>query len=312
MSGSPAIDLSVVIPVFNERESLPELFRRLRHALDSIGRTWEVVFVDDGSSDGSVEILKAQAAAVPAFRVVELARNFGQHAAVLAGFSAVRGSIVVTLDADLQNPPEEIPKLLAEIDAGADVVGGYRAARQDSPFRLFVSRLANVWIARSTGIRIRDYGCMLRAYRRWVVDRMVGTREVSSFVPALAHCFTHRISEVAVAHAPRRAGVSKYPFRKLLLLWFDLMTGFSMSPLRGLSLAGGLCFLASFALGALLVALRLRYGAGWAAEGVFTLFAVLFFLIGGQFVALGLLGEYVGRIYQDVRGRPRYVIRNPE
>ncbi len=301
--------ISVVVPFYNEEDSLPELASRLSRVLASLPGPAEAIFVDDGSRDRSVEVLRAAPWAGSTRRILRLARNYGQHAAVLAGMRASSGEVIVTLDADLQNPPEEIPRLLAAIGEGHDVVGGYRAARRDPWLRRIASRLANAWIARVTGVRIRDHGCMLRAYRRDIVERMAACGETASFLPVLAHQFTDRVHEVPVMHDARKAGRSKYSPGRLLSLGFDLMTGFSIAPLRMLSFAGLGCFVASLGLGALLLVQRLLRGPHWAVEGVFTLFAALFLLAGVQFLAFGLLGEYVGRIYREVLRRPAYVVR---
>jgi undecaprenyl-phosphate 4-deoxy-4-formamido-L-arabinose transferase len=300
----PAI--SVVIPVFNEEATLDDLYHRLEKTLTALGRPWEVIFVDDGSTDGSAEVLRGLHAQDPAVRVVRFNRNYGQHAAVYAGMERTRGDAVVTLDADLQNPPEEIPALLRRLEQGADVVGGARTTRHDPWFRRAASRLVNRATSAIVGVRMTDYGCMLRAYRRNVVDQIVACHEISRFIPALANTFAASVAEVPVEHAPRRAGRSKYGLLRLLRLNMDLMTGFSLLPIQAVSLAGVLVAALGLAF-AIFLGLR-RLLVGPEVEGVFTLFAVLFFFVGLQILALGLIGEYVGRIYQEVRRRPRYVI----
>jgi undecaprenyl-phosphate 4-deoxy-4-formamido-L-arabinose transferase len=300
----PAI--SVVIPVFNEEATLDDLYHRLEKTLTALGRPWEVIFVDDGSTDGSAEVLRGLHAQDPAVRVVRFNRNYGQHAAVYAGMERTRGDAVVTLDADLQNPPEEIPALLRRLEQGADVVGGARTTRHDPWFRRAASRLVNRATSAIVGVRMTDYGCMLRAYRRNVVDQIVACHEISRFIPALANTFAASVAEVPVEHAPRRAGRSKYGLLRLLRLNMDLMTGFSLLPIQAVSLAGVLVAALGLAF-AIFLGLR-RLFVGPEVEGVFTLFAVLFFFVGLQILALGLIGEYVGRIYQEVRRRPRYVI----
>jgi len=294
--------------VYNEEQSLPELIRRCLAVCDSIAPA-ELILVDDGSGDGSVQLI-TQAAEDSPGRIVGilLNRNYGQHAAVLAGFAAARGEYVLTLDADLQNPPEEIPRLVATLNDGFDVVGTVRRDRQDSLFRRFASRAVNRVTARSTGVVMHDYGCMLRGYRRPVVDAVLQCRERSTFVPALANSFAKQVTEIEVAHAERDSGDSKYSLWKLINLQLDLMTSTTKLPLRLLSLLGAGISLLGFAFGALLLVLRLIHGSAWAAEGVFTLFAVLFVFIGLQLVGMGLLGEYLGRVYDDVRARPRYFV----
>jgi len=300
-----APEISVVIPVYNEEASLPELHQRTVRALEATGRPWELIYVDDGSSDRSLELLSRFAEADGRIRAIEFARNSGQHAAVLAGLSQSRGEVVITLDADLQNPPEEIPRLMAEIDQGFDVVGTRRRNRRDPLIRRMASRLVN----RLAGGGMSDYGCMLRAYRRDVVDRIGECREISSFVPILANLYAKRVAEIDVDHAPRTRGTSKYGLFKLLNLLFDLVTGFSTAPLKAMTWFGGAVALSAFGLGLFLLTMRVLKGPEWAQFGVFTLFAVLFMMVGMLFIGLGTLGEYVGRIYGEVRQRPRYVIR---
>jgi len=305
----PIQSVDVVIPVYNEEANLPELLEQLKADLEPLSCGWRVVFVDDGSRDRSWEIVSKAAAEDARIVAIRLMRNFGQHAAIFAGFSKCEADVVVTLDADLQNPPREIPRLLAALDEGYDVAGGWRRQRHDSRFRRLASRGMNKLVSFATGVPLRDYGCMLRAYRIEVVRHMRECGEISSFIPALAHCFTDRVIEVPVDHADRAQGRSRYSVRKLFGLLLDLLTGFSMLPLRTLATLGFGLALCGGALGALLLVLRLALGAEWAGGGVFTLFAFLFFFIGAQFIAFGLLGEYIGRIYGEVRRRPQYVIR---
>ncbi|HPS77034.1 MAG TPA: glycosyltransferase [Thermoanaerobaculaceae bacterium] len=302
--------LSVVVPVFNEEENLPELLLRLVAALEALDHSFEVILVNDGSRDRSLELLRAAGETDPRLVVIDFNRNYGQHAAVFAGFEAARGAVIVTLDADLQNPPEEIGKLVAKIDEGFDVVGSVRVKRRDSLFRRLASRLVNKATAMTTGVELSDYGCMLRAYRREVVQALCSSHEISTFIPVLADMFAGRVTEVEVAHAERARGDSKYSLWKLVKLQFDLVTSFSVWPLRFAMLLG--LVMAAGAMGAAVVLLggRLLYGQQWAVSGVFTLFAVLFFFIGVLFVSVGLLGEYIGRIYMQVRQRPRFIIRS--
>jgi len=303
--------ISVVIPVYNEESNLPHLMDRLEESLAKLDPPddYEIVFVDDGSSDRSLELLQSFVGR-KGVKVVELVRNYGQHAAVFAGFENATGEIVVTLDADLQNPPEEIPRLVKTmIDGDWEVVGTVRAQRQDSILRLIPSRIVNAITRRITGVDLSDWGCMLRAYRQEVVANMVACHEHSTFIPALACLFAKRITEIDVAHAERESGESHYNLFKLMNLQFDLVTSFSAAPLRILLYTGvGLAFLGT-AFGAMIAGMRLYYGSEWAVEGVFTLFAVLFFFVGAQFFAIGLIGEYVGRIYREVRKRPQFTIR---
>jgi len=309
---SPATDpemVSVVIPVFNEVANLPDLWTRLSGVMKQMGRRWEVVFIDDGSSDDSLNMMRQFAEAMPGnVRVIELARNFGQHSAVLAGFRQARGDIVVTLDADLQNPPEEIPRLVQAIDDGNDVVGGWREERQDDAFRRIASRFHNKLTSAIVGVPMHDYGCMLRAYRRHIVDAVVQCDEKAVFVPALANSFAKRVAEIRVGHAERAAGTSKYNVFRLLTLSLNLVTGFSPAPIQSLSVFGIAVFLAVGMLVLFLAAHRLIYGP--QEEGaLWVLFTVQFALIGFLFLALGLIGEFTYRIYMEVRRRPTYLVR---
>jgi undecaprenyl-phosphate 4-deoxy-4-formamido-L-arabinose transferase len=300
-------DLSVVIPVYNEEEGLPLLFARLYPALDALGRSYEVVFVDDGSRDRSVALLREQfAARLDVTRVVVLARNAGQHLAILAAFAQTRGTYVITLDADLQNPPEEIGRLVAAMDAGADYVGTIRMRRQDVLWRKAASRLMNRVREGTTSIRITDQGCMLRAYHRSVIEALNRCTEASTYVPALAYTFARHPVEIEVTHAERTVGQSKYSLFRLIRLNFDLMTGFSVAPLQFFSMSGIVIALLSLAFVVYLAIRRLIVGP--EAEGLFTLFGIAFFLIGVALIGLGVVGEYVGRIYEQVRQRPRYTV----
>jgi undecaprenyl-phosphate 4-deoxy-4-formamido-L-arabinose transferase len=301
----PAI--AVVIPIFNEADNIEALHQRVTAALGTTGRPFEIWYVDDGSSDGSLELLRAIARGDRHVSVIELTRNFGQHAAVLAGFAASQADIVVTLDADLQNPPEEIPRLVAKLEEGYDVVGGWREERQDPLFRRVASDLINWLTSFTVGVKMNDYGCMLRAYRRNVVQQIVDCDERSMFIPALANSLAKRTAEIEVGHADRWSGSSKYNLLKLLRLSFDLITGFSLLPIQMMSLAGILVAVAGMGFGAFLLVRRLFVGP--ESEGVFTLFAILFVFIGILILAVGLVGEYVGRIYLEVRRRPTYRIR---
>jgi len=304
----PAPEISVVIPVFNEEDNLRELGERLIRTLTAMGRPYEIIFVDDGSTDGSWQLLSDLNGQYPQYiRALQFHRNFGQHQAIFAGFQAARGMVMVTLDADLQNPPEEIPRLVAKLDEGYDTVGGWRENRQDSIFRRLPSQLVNYVMSRVTGIKLRDYGCMLRAYRREVVDSINRCQESSSFIPALANLFSHRVAEIPVGHAERERGKSKYGIIKLLRLNFDLMTGFSNLPIHLVGFMGVAIALLGLFFGLFLFIRRIFVGP--EVGGLFTLFAILFVFVGLNTLGLALIGEYVGRIYREVRGRPRYVIR---
>jgi undecaprenyl-phosphate 4-deoxy-4-formamido-L-arabinose transferase len=258
--------VSVVIPVYNEQDVLDALFARLYPALDALGTTYEVVFVNDGSTDKSAALLREQFQRRPdVTRVVLFNGNFGQHMAIMAGFEHCRGERVVTLDADLQNPPEEIGKLLQ--------------------------------------------GCMLRAYDRPIVEAIRASREVSTYIPALAYSYAHNPTEVEVAHEERHAGESKYSLYKLIRLNFDLVTGFSVVPLQLFSLFGILVSVLSVLIYVVVIAKRIASGEATGIEAIWDRDILEFFLIGMVLFGLGLVGEYVGRIYQQVRERPRYLIQ---
>jgi len=303
--------LSVVIPVYNEEAGLPALFARLYPALDALATRYEIIFVNDGSTDRSAALLREQfQRRTDVTRVVLFNANCGQHMAIIAGFERCRGERIVTLDADLQNPPEEIGKLLAAMDAGHDYVGGVRREREDSWWRRAASRAMNRLRERLTRIRMTDQGCMLRAYSRDIVAAVAASREVSTFIPALAYTYASRPTEVEVAHEERAAGESKYSLYQLIRLNFDLVTGFSLVPLQLFSMFGML--VSALSLGTYLAVIGYRlFFAEWrgAAQALWDRDILTFFLIGVVLFGLGLIGEYVGRIYQQVRARPRYTVQ---
>jgi undecaprenyl-phosphate 4-deoxy-4-formamido-L-arabinose transferase len=307
---APAVALSVVIPVYNEELNLPLLFARLFPVLDGLGRRYEVIFTNDGSADRSIELLRAQFQARPdVTRIIDFNANYGQHMAIMAAFERVRGEIIVTLDADLQNPPEEIPALLAKIDAGHDYVGGYRLNRQDSFFRTYASKVINGVRRQTTNIEMTDQGCMLRAYRRPIIDAIVRSGAINTFIPALAYSFSGQPAEVGVRHEERNAGVSNYSFYKLVRLNFDLITGFSIAPLQYFTMFAMAASAGSLALMVLIFFRRFVLNLDRETFGVFTLFGILFFLISVTMVGIGLIGEYIGRTYQVVRARERYHVK---
>jgi undecaprenyl-phosphate 4-deoxy-4-formamido-L-arabinose transferase len=306
MSGAP--ELSVVIPVYNEALNLPLLFSRLYPVLDGLDRKYEVIFTNDGSADISLDLLRKQFEARPdVTRIVDFNANYGQHMAIMAAFERVRGRVVVTLDADLQNPPEEIPKLLVLIAAGHDYVGGFRLHRKDSLFRTVASKIINGVRRSTTSIEMTDQGCMLRAYSREIIDAIVRSGANNTFIPALAYSFSGNPTEVGVRHEERYAGVSNYSLYSLVRLNFDLITGFSLAPLQIFTMVAMGCAAGSFLLMIILALRRLILGP--EEGGLFTLFGVLFFLISVTMVGIGLIGEYVGRTYQVVRVRQRYFVR---
>lgn len=299
--------LSVVIPVYNEEASLQMLFDRLYPALDALAKSYEIIFVNDGSRDRSAAMLTQQhKLRTDVTRVILFNGNFGQHRAILAGFAHARGTQIVTLDADLQNPPEDIGLLLAEMDKGHDYVGSIRRQRNDSWWRHAASRMMNKMRERITRIKMTDQGCMMRAYSRGVIDMVNQCSEMNTFIPALAYTFSHNPTEVVVGHEERHAGESKYSLYSLIRLNFDLMTGFSVVPLQLFSMVGMMISIGSALLVVYLFLRRLLIGP--EEGGLFTLFAIAFFLIGIALFGVGLLGEYIGRIYMEVRQRPRYQI----
>jgi undecaprenyl-phosphate 4-deoxy-4-formamido-L-arabinose transferase len=301
-------ELSIVVPVYNEEAGLAALFSRLYPALDALDTSYEVIFINDGSRDKSAALLAQQFHVRPdTTRVILLNGNYGQHMAILAGFEQSRGQSVITLDADLQNPPEEISKLIAKMREGYDYVGTIRQQRQDSLWRKKASRLMNRLRERITRIKMTDQGCMLRGYSRHIIDTINRCGEINTFIPALAYTFAQNPIEIDVAHEERFAGESKYSLYSLIRLNFDLVTGFSVVPLQWLSFIGVILSVGSAGLFLLLLVRRFMFGA--EVEGVFTLFAITFFMLGVIIFALGLLGEYIGRIYQQVRARPRYLVQ---
>ena len=301
--------LSVVIPVYNESANIEHLASRLLPVLDSLQKPYEVILTNDGSKDNSQELLNNLYNARPdVIKVIQFARNYGQHPAIMAGFELSQGEVVVTLDADLQNPPEDIPKLLALIDAGHDVVGGYRGNRLDSAYRKFISKISNIVRAKITKIEMRDQGCMLRAYRRDIINLIIDSHESTPFITALAQYFANNPAEIEVGHEERHGGVSNYNLYKLIRYNFDLVTGFSLVPLQLFTILGIILSGLSGLLVLVLAVRRIFVGA--EAEGLFTLFGILFLLVGVAITGLGIIGEYVGRIYLEVRQRPRYVVRS--
>ncbi len=305
-------NVSVVIPVYNEEAGLPALFARLYPALDALGASYEVIFVNDGSRDRSAALLREQFQRRPdVTRVILFNGNYGQHMAIMAGFERVRGERVVTLDADLQNPPEEIGRLLAAMDEGHDYIGSIRRDRRDSAFRRYASQAMNRLREGITQIKMTDQGCMLRAYSRDIVDAINACRESNTFIPALAYTFAQRPTEIEVAHEQRTAGESKYSLYKLIQLNFNLVTGFSIKPLQLFSLLGMLIALAAV-LAYVVVIVKRWFEAETFIEGVLAIWdrdILQFFLTGIVLFGLGLLGEYIGRIYEHVRQRPRYLIQ---
>ena len=303
-------EVSIVIPVYNEELNLPELVRRCIQACDQLPQSYEILLVDDGSKDRSAELIEKAVNDHPGKIIgVLLSTNFGQHAAVTAGLSRARGKYMVTLDADLQNPPEEIHKLVEKLVEGYDVVGSIRENRQDTFFRKIASKTVNLMVRNLTrGKTMTDYGCMLRGYSRPVVNAILDCHEQGKFIPMLAMSFARNSVEVMVKHAERAAGESKYSVWKLIALQYDLLTGTSTFPLRMLTFLGFLIALLGVIFGISIFVMTRLNGEEWGRYGVFTMFAILFVFIGAQFAGMGLLGEYIGKIHLNARGRPQYYI----
>lgn len=317
MEPAPAPCLSVVIPVFNEVESIDLLCEKLHAALSSIGRSYEIILVDDGSTDGTWEKIAAQAKRIPHLRAIRFRRNFGQTAAMSAGFDAARGDVIVTLDADLQNDPVDIPKLLERIEAGFDVVSGWRKNRQDAFLnRRLPSMIANSLISRLTGVRLHDYGCTLKAYRREVIKNVRLYGEMHRFIPALASWVGGRIDEVVVSHYPRRFGKSKYGISRTLRVVLDLMTvkfllEYSTRPIQVFGKIGLLCGGVAIAMIAILAVDRIFHlNDPYLLKRPFWVVTPLMFLaFAMQFISMGLLAEMQIRTYHEAQNKPIYVVR---
>ena len=302
--------VSVVVPVYNEEGCLETLITRVLDTMRASGYDFEFILVDDGSVDRSRDIIESAAEVNKEIVGCLLNRNYGQHSAIMAGFAQVKGDLIITLDADLQNPPEEIPNLIKAAEQGNDVVGTVRQNRQDTIFRRYASKVVNYVARKATGVNMNDYGCMLRAYRRFVVDAMLQCSERSTFLPVLGNSFARRYCEIPVAHAERAVGESKYSLIKLINLQFNLLSCMTTAPLRMLTYFGMFAAFCGFILSFYILIRRFAFAGGevWSNAGTFTLFAVMFIFTGIQMVGIGVIGEYIGRIYSDVRARPRYFI----
>ena len=305
-------ELSLVIPVYNEEANLEELIRRCLAACDPLHIPYEIILVDDGSADSSANMIREAAEKHDGKIVgVFLTTNFGQHAAVTAGLQTSVGKYVITLDADLQNPPEEIPKLVEKLREGYDVVGTIREKRKDTLFRRWASKMVNFMVRKlCNGKTMTDYGCMLRGYSRNVVNAILNCPEHGKFIPMLAMSYARRTIEIHVKHADRTAGESKYNVRKLIALQYDLLTGTSIFPLRMLTYIGTLLAVFGVLFGIFIFIMTRIHGDEWSQHGIFTLFSLVFIFMGGQFIAMGILGEYIGKIHLNTRGRPQFFIES--
>jgi glycosyltransferase involved in cell wall biosynthesis len=308
------IQLSVVIPLFNEEDNISPLYNELTTALESLGVVYEIIIVDDGSTDRSFELLRALQSEDERLVIIRFRRNFGQTAAFAAGFDRARGGIVVTLDADLQNDPADIPLLLEKLNEGYDVVSGWRRDRKD-PFltRRLPSMLANALISWATGVHLHDYGCSLKAYRREVVKNLQLYGELHRFIPALASWMGVSVAEVPVNHRSRLHGQSKYGLSRILRVMLDLLTvrfllSYATRPIQIFGLIGLLTFAAGTLLTLYLGFLRLVLQQPVAGRPLLLL-AILLTLVGVQFVTMGLLGELVVRTYHETQRKPIYMVR---
>lgn len=308
------MDLSIVVPVYNEEESVNPLYERITAALSQTAYSYEMILVDDGSSDRSFMLLTAIAAEDSRVRVIRFRRNFGQTAAMAAGFDAARGRIVVPMDGDLQNDPADIPRLLAKIDEGYDVVSGWRKDRQDTFInRKLPSIIANGLISRFTGVHLHDYGCTLKAYRREVLEGINLYGEMHRFVPALASQVGAKVTELPVMHHPRLYGTSKYGISRTVRVVLDLMTvkfllSYSTKPIQLFGKWGVYTMLAGALSGAATLYMKLFEHMSMNRNPLWILTVFLFFM-GVQFIVLGLLGELNARTYYEAQGKPIYVVR---
>jgi glycosyltransferase involved in cell wall biosynthesis len=310
---SGPVEISVVIPLYNEAESLPELQRELAECLDRLDRAWEVIYVDDGSRDGSDRAIDELCARDARVRALSLRRNFGKSAALATGFRQVRGELVVTMDADLQDDPAELPRLIAALDGGLDLVSGWKQNRQDPITKTLPSRLFNAVTASVAGVRLHDFNCGFKVYRREVVDAIEVYGELHRFIPALAAEVGASIVEVPVRHHARTRGKSKYGIdrtvRVLLdLLWIRFLMRFLHRPLQAFGGAGFALGLAGFLILAWLAFEKLALGQEIGGRPLLLL-GVLLVLIGVQLVATGLLGELLTRVYHEPQGRAQYLLR---
>jgi undecaprenyl-phosphate 4-deoxy-4-formamido-L-arabinose transferase len=304
----PNIVYSVVIPLYDDASTLPVLHQRVSAVMDDLGQPYEVVYVDDGSQDGTFEVLSEIHSQDPVHvRAIRLMRNFGQHPAVTAGFDHVAGEVIITLDSDLQNPPEEIPKLLDKLNEGYDVVTGWRQDRHDPWMRKLPSHFINWVIASTTGVKLHDYGCMLRVYRRHVVLLLNQCGESRRFITALTSWLGVNIVEVPVRHDAASLRGSRYNYRRLIRMTLDLVTGYSLFPVHLVTALGLAMASIGIAAGLFLLGWRIVFGVN--PTGLSSFVALLLVLFGIQLAGMGVIGEYIGRIYTEVQGRPYYLIR---
>ncbi len=312
------LDLSIVLPIYNEEESIPALREELPAALDAIGKSYEIICVDDGSRDGTFAALKAWQSQDDRVHVIRFRRNFGQTAAFAAGFDRARGDVVITMDADLQNDPADIPKLLAKMDEGFDVVSGWRVERWQEGLKSFIVRkvpsaTANWLISKTTGVYLHDYGCSLKAYRNEVVKGIKLYGDMHRFVPAIASWFGVTVAEVPVTYRSRQFGTSKYGAGRIFRVLLDLMTvrfllGYSTRPIRIFGAWGLISLLAGFGISVYLTIIKLLYNVS-LSDRPLLLMAVLLMVVGIQLISMGLLGELMVRVYFESQNKPIYTVR---
>jgi glycosyltransferase involved in cell wall biosynthesis len=312
-------DLSIVVPIYNEAESLPELISELEYVLSGLNLSYEILAVDDGSRDESISVLRRLQKEVPQIEIVALRRNFGQTAAFSAGFDLAQGAVVVTIDADGQNDPADIPRLLAKMDEGYDIVSGWRTARKEPLVtRRLPSMIANRLISRATDVRLHDYGCSLKAYRLDVVKSVQLYGELHRFLPALAAPYGVRVAELPVNDRPRKHGQSKYGLSRTIRVILDLFTvtfllSYGARPMQLFGILGLIASGVGIALGCYLALLKVIYGYRYQiGDRPLLMLAVLMVIIGVQFIMMGLLGEMVIRTYHEAQNKPIYYVRSIE
>ena len=307
------VDISVVIPIYNEEENIKDLHAKLTNVLPSITENYEIIFVDDGSTDNSFNILKEINTEDKKVKAIKFRRNFGQSAAISAGFDYSKGDVIITMDGDLQNDPEDIPLLFKKINEGYDIVSGWRVDRKDPFFtKKLPSKLSNWLASKLTGVKLHDFGCTLKAFRREVIENINLYGEMHRYIPALASWMGISITEVKVRHHPRQHGTSKYGITRLMRGMLDLITvkfllSYSTRPLQLFGIPGILSFFVGFVIGVYLTIERLFYGMS-LADRPLLLLAVLLIFLGVQFITMGLLGEIITRTYYEVQGKPIYAV----
>jgi len=308
------VDVSLVIPLYNEIENIRTLHEAILPVLSSLDKDTEIIYVDDGSTDGTFEQLQKIQSSDSSVWVIQLRRNFGQAAAFSAGFDFARGNVIITMDGDLQNDPDDIPLLIEKIDQGYDIVSGWRVKRKDNFItRRLPSMIANSIISWVTGVKLHDYGCSLKAYREEVVKNIRLYGELHRFIPAIASWMGIRVAEVPVNHFPRRYGRSKYGLGRTLRVILDLITvkfmlNYATRPLQIFGLAGMASFLAGLVISGYLTILRLFYGESLSDRPILLL-GVLLIMLGVQLVLMGLLGELIVRTYHESQDKPIYAVR---